>query len=408
MNTTDRNVPVDSMRSIWSWEYLIECFTNETVCISFGLWVFSALFWISAHIFFLLLRCRKRPGREETVFCAVYCFLGNMCNTVGALLAQQLMIQVFTGAYMAAMEVLRFVLILFPVCGGRSKKSKMRGFSTKHKRDQHRRNLFTLCLPLAVGTGYYIWATPTLSMSKKLHGAQRRLLSTFLQDSTEILGYALGIGTVIITWTSKFPVISRAYSGKTVPVLQVWAHTFTVVANVLYAAAVTGHDRQPEYILRALPWLLNSLGSAALDISALLLSCVMKSKFTRHVGLETDVVETSDTEALLTWRVHEQENSSLFCSNSTWMPLKTVPDRCLHKVAKIGRYMDMSIEQVQQIGFSAMRSPGDGQTSTAKIYLKDAPEPPAYPPVQVIHAKVSSTSSSDAASVNSDLEKWYW
>lgn len=35
-------------------------------------------------------------------------------------------------------------------------------------------------------------------------------------------------------------------------------------------------------------------------------------------------------------------------------------------------------------------------------------EPPSYPPIQVIQARVSSSSSSEVSSINSDLEQKYW
>lgn len=54
-----------------------------------------------------------------------------------------------------------------------------------------------------------------------------------------------------------------------------------------------------------------------------------------------------------------------------------------------------------QAGCSTSRLPGDGQTG-----MGDAPlqEPPSYPPVQVIRVRVSSSSSSEVPSINSDLE----
>lgn len=39
------------------------------------------------------------------------------------------------------------------------------------------------------------------------------------------------------------------------------------MAGLLYASAIVAHDRRPEYLLRATPWFLTSLGRAALDLS---------------------------------------------------------------------------------------------------------------------------------------------
>ena len=54
-----------------------------------------------------------------------------------------------------------------------------------------------------------------------------------------------------------------------------------------------------------------------------------------------------------------------------------------------------------QAGCSATRLPGDGQMSSGAASLQ---EPPSYPPIQVIRARVSSSSSSEVPSINSDLE----
>lgn len=54
-----------------------------------------------------------------------------------------------------------------------------------------------------------------------------------------------------------------------------------------------------------------------------------------------------------------------------------------------------------QAGRSATQLPGDGQPSPGTVTPQ---EPPSYPPVQVIRARVSSSSGSEASSINSDLE----
>lgn len=46
-----------------------------------------------------------------------------------------------------------------------------------------------------------------------------------------------------------------------------WPKALSALADLLYASAIVAHDRQPEYLLRAAPWLLISLGRASLDIA---------------------------------------------------------------------------------------------------------------------------------------------
>uniref|UniRef100_A0A8C0BZR4 Uncharacterized protein n=1 Tax=Buteo japonicus TaxID=224669 RepID=A0A8C0BZR4_9AVES len=47
---------------------------------------------------------------------------------------------------------------------------------------------------------------------------------------------------------------------------RLWATLCSAAASVLYAAAIVTYSQQPAHVLRALPWLLIALGSAALDV----------------------------------------------------------------------------------------------------------------------------------------------
>nr|XP_040126167.1 transmembrane protein 44 isoform X4 [Ictidomys tridecemlineatus] len=138
------------------------------------------------------------------------------------------------------------------------------------------------------------------------------------------------------------------------------------------------------------------------------LSCVMKSKMRQALGFSTEARESPDTQALLTCAEEEGENQEAGTKDKTsdWVPLTTLSHcKSLKSMAAISHYMEMTIEPIQQASCGAMRLPGDGQTSTGDASLQ---EPPSYPPVQVIRARVSSSSSSEVSSINSDLEQKYW
>uniref|UniRef100_F7D3J8 Transmembrane protein 44 n=1 Tax=Equus caballus TaxID=9796 RepID=F7D3J8_HORSE len=358
--------------ALWDWDYLDRCFARHRVCISFGLWICSSSCWIAAHALLLYLRCSKKPRRDQTAPCAACCLLTSLCDTVGAILARQLTIQVFTGAYLAAVDLVNFVFILFPVCGSRYKPNSGRGSRERKRKRRLRASLFALALPLSLGPGWALWAAVPKA-SGLIRGPQRRLLGSFLQCR-----------------------------GRTFPSIHLWTRLLSALAGLLYASAIVAHDRRPEYLLRATPWFLTSLGRASLDLAIIFLSCVMKSKMRRALGFTSEARGSPDTQALLTCAEKEQENEEARNENTDWVPLTTLP-RCksLRMMAAISPYMELTIEPVQQAGCSATRLPGDGQTSTGDASL---PEPPSYPPVQVIRARVSSSSSSEVSSINSDLE----
>ncbi|KAF4020868.1 hypothetical protein G4228_012717 [Cervus hanglu yarkandensis] len=311
--------------ALWDWDYLDRCFARHRVCISFGLWICASSCWIAVHALLLYLRCGRKSGRDQSVLWAACCLLTSLCDTIGAILAKQLTIQVFTGAYLAAADLVTFVSVLFPVCGSKFKSSSGRGSRERKRRRQLRASVFALVLPLSLGPGWALWAAVPRASGRD-RGPQRRLLGILVQCR-----------------------------GKTFPSIHLWTRFLSALAGLLYASAIVAHDRRPEYLLRATPWFLTSLGRAALDLS-----------------------------------------------NSDWVPLTTLPHcKPLKRMAAISRYMELTIEPVQQVSCSASRLPGNGQTNTGAASLQ---EPPSYPPVQVIQARVSSSSSSQVSSINSDLE----
>ncbi|XP_070365256.1 transmembrane protein 44 isoform X10 [Equus asinus] len=293
--------------ALWDWDYLDRCFARHRVCISFGLWICSSSCWIAAHALLLYLRCSKKPRRDQTAPCAACCLLTSLCDTVGAILARQLTIQVFTGAYLAAVDLVNFVFILFPVCGSRYKPNSGRGSRERKRKRRLRASLFALALPLSLGPGWALWAAVPKA-SGLVRGPQRRLLGSFLQDNTEILGYLLGGIAALGSWASRIPPLSRICRGRTFPSIHLWTRLLSALAGLLYASAIVAHDRRPEYLLRATPWFLTSLGRASLDLAIIFLSCVMKSKMRRALGFTSEARGSPDTQALLTCAEKEQEN----------------------------------------------------------------------------------------------------
>ncbi|XP_078003677.1 transmembrane protein 44 isoform X3 [Phascolarctos cinereus] len=355
------------------------------------------------------LGCCKKSSRDRSVPCVIYRFVGSVSDAFGALLSKQLPIQVFTGVYLAAIEVVSLILLLFPICGSEIKPELGR-CSRERMRRKLRAGIFVLLVPLGVGTGWLALAPPAPA-ALEFRGAQRRLLGSVLQENPEALGYLLGGVGLIVSWTSRIPSFSKICQGKAFSCLHLWARGFSALAGFLYTSAIVAHDRQPEYLLRAVPWFLISLGASTLDLALIFLSCVVQSKMRRVLGFSIEATETPDMQALLTFAEREEDNRQEEVEeekNSNWVPLHMLPHtKYLQKMAAIGRYMELTIEHVQEVGCSTTRFPGDGQTGTRDALLQAPPsllEPPAYPPIQVIHAKVSSTSSSEVSSISSELE----
>ncbi|XP_028650870.1 transmembrane protein 44 isoform X1 [Erpetoichthys calabaricus] len=402
----------------WTTEYLQRCFANEKVCVSFALWIAAAVLWIVAD-FLLLYRHLRTKGKHSSisVHCIVYGFIGNLSNTVGAFLANQLTIQIFTGIYMAAADLVNFICFFFPFCKW---KSARQGSGKKRRNSRKRNSLFVFLLPLSVGSGYWTWQSISRPNVLQTKDSRRRLLSTFLQENTDVIGYALGLVALTISWTSKCPDIQKMYNGKKFSNTQVWSQIFKIIASVIYASAILCHDRQTDYILKALPWILNSLGTAAIDNTILLLNYLRVTKVAHHIGLDQVLEEEQDTQVLLSPVYQDmaeiEEEIQLETTEkmkSEWVPLTTIPNnRYLQKMAEIGHYMDLSIQTVQEISFGMIRLQGEGWYSPGECFHSvdnsKTLEPPSYPPLKVISVELSSSvASSDAISLNSELEQKY-
>ncbi|KAM7132155.1 transmembrane protein 44 isoform 2-T2 [Molossus nigricans] len=355
--------------ALWDWGYLDRCFARHRVCISFGLWLCASSCWIAAHALLLYLRCAKKSGQGQSALCAACCLLASLCDTVGAILTRQLTIQVFTGAYLAAIDLMDFVFILFPVCGSKFKSDSGCGSQGRKRRQRLRASVFALTLPLSLGPCWALWAAVP-DTSGLVQGPQRRLLGILLQDSTEMFGYLLGGIAVIGSWASRIPPLSRICRGKTFSFIHLWTRFLSALAGLLYASAIVAHDQRPENLLRATPWFLTFLGRAALDLAIIFLSWVMKSKIRRALGFASEARESPDTQALLTCSEQEEDHEEAGdqpqshrlenrwapqsmraerAQHLDWVPLTTLPHcKALRTMASVSHYMELTIEPVQQ------------------------------------------------------------
>ncbi|XP_053316726.1 transmembrane protein 44 isoform X2 [Spea bombifrons] len=395
-------------RGLWNVEYLITCFADDKVCVSFGLWLLSCSFWFTSSSLHFYLKCKRKSTYNEYVFWDIYSFFGSMCNTIGALLSKQLTIQVITGAYMALADIIHFILTLFPVRNSRHRLRSDRRNSGKKK--NHQPILSALSVSLFLGFGCYALRQNEYPYYTVSHAPQRRLLGTALQESTDIVGFTLGIIAVIVSWTVRVPIITKVCRGLVFPLLQIWAIIFSALASIMYTAAIMSHDRNPEYFVRAIPWFLISMGAAAMDVALAILSCMMKNRVLHQMGFVVEEMNDTDTCELL----EQGDNEELADGNhkpndegdSSWAPIKIVPKRSLSNRSSIDSCVKLSIEPVQENEVGVVRLPGDGQTSPGAIFNHGTcyyPHIPVCRPALVTITKGSS-SSSEVSSTNSELE----
>ncbi|KAM6356994.1 transmembrane protein 44 [Alca torda] len=407
--------------------------------------------------------CPGQGRRQASILCLLYSFLGHVCNTIGALLASQLGIQVLTGAYMAMADIIRFLLTLFPPCPPESQKTAglCRDTPPCHRHGlqqpalscgllEHRvplagqpgtgtvgtaapgvaswhpgqteggsvatgmgeewgggpitaheggmgQNLFLkvtpcptqvhpaggggggggrgcgmVCSPLPcpcpvpkAGPGV-VFGSPgrTQPLHPRGWGQERQsphTVALLVKDNREVLGFVLGLLSALIALTARIPALSRACRGKPCPWRRLWATLCSATAGILYAAAIVTHGQQPAHVLRALPWLLIALGSAALDVALLFIACTAKSQTSQRL-----VPEVADAWAPLAGEGEEEDDGGAEEEEAAnWVPLHMFPKpKTGPRMVATSHSLDLIIRLVQQVRgcWGPVQPPGLGQS----------------------------------------------
>ncbi|XP_053699829.1 transmembrane protein 44 isoform X1 [Synchiropus splendidus] len=306
------------------------CFSSGAngYCVPVGLTALSALL--------LLLSCVRsvcqRSQRPGHAFTSTYCFLGELCGAVGAVLSKQLQIQVFMGIFSLLVSAANMIFGCFPVflCWNTLAERKRR-----MKRRRRRQLLLATCVFTVVSGGYLM--SGFTSQRAETHFRGRGLLYIDLQDNSEILGYILGLLCFFITSSSRFPALYTAHKGQTLPKSPVLTRGLCSLAAALYATAILLHNSSPGLVLRALPWLLSAVGTAALDLLFVLI-------FWCKQGTLQEPMRDGDTISLLGTSVVITKRK--FATKMKMTPLSNLPVNT--KSTEMGGYLDVDSKSALQ------------------------------------------------------------
>ncbi|XP_031430956.1 transmembrane protein 44 isoform X2 [Clupea harengus] len=348
--------------SWFSHDINVSCFNNrEKVCISYGLCALSAILSVVACLLLIYQRCCLRKQiTADAATCAAYCFLGNLCHSFGAFLSKQLAFQVIMGAFWAALDVVTFLAVLLPVCLFFHSKKGERMMMMKRRR---RQNLLSVCL-LLIMAGGGIHLTVRSDVHPDTTPSRRRLLGAFVNDRLELLGYILGLLSFVISWTSRFPAILKAFNGKRRGTVHAVVGILYAVAGALYTTAILVHDTRLAFVIKALPWIMSSVCWGVLELLILVFS-LSRDRCVRHQTVRS---LSSDQVALLgatsvggnhTGKAHRKLQDKEGAS-----PLSPTANRNLHKRTDMGRYMDVNIPVVRKVCLKEVRISNGGQSKT--------------------------------------------
>ncbi|XP_039984778.1 transmembrane protein 44 isoform X2 [Xiphias gladius] len=334
-------------------------------------------------------KCRGEHPGESIIF--LYCFLGNLCSTVGAILSRQLYIQILMGAFAAAVDAVNFMSCCFPVSLCWNSKTERRLRVMTRRRRQH---LLAVCVLMVVAGGFLKSRVTHHPTDRPL--SERRLLHVGLQFSpftfnTEILGYILGLISFIIACTSRFPAVRRAYRGQMLTQAYMFSAVLCSLAGALYAAAILLYDTQFVFLLRVMLWLVSAICCATLDLLIVVLHWC-KSGTRQH-----SMRFSPDKESLLGGsRIPSEETAILkkHRKQNVNSSAETKPNN-VQKMTEMGHYMDVSIHPARKIRLK--------EVTLSKAEAEDRPLNRTVRVIRVDSFCFSDTSF-DSSLVSSDLE----
>ncbi|KAM6963042.1 transmembrane protein 44 [Aplochiton taeniatus] len=372
--------------SDWSFHSVTTCFSNRgKVCIPFGLCCLSALLLMIACFVLMFRRCKTSGRNTGEGACSLYCLLGNLCSTVGAILSKQLAIQVFMGAFMAAVDVVNLASILFLVCLCWNSEAERRLRMVRRRRRQH----LLVLIMLMVGGGGWSYLTCPLRLKQTdrvLTG--RRLLSDLLQHNIEILGYILGLISFVIAWTSKLPALIKAHKGEMASKAHVFSGVLHSLAGASYTSAILLYDTEYEFVLKAMPWLLSPVCCATFDVIILILH------WCRRGSRQKSGRCSRDRERLLGGNKPKNQRERLVGLAGVVLdvPLKNN----FQRLNDTGHYMDVNVQPARKMCLKEVTLSREG--------VSESQDPTRTVRVVRVDEPWSSDTSYDSSSVNSELE----
>ncbi|XP_013855310.1 transmembrane protein 44 [Austrofundulus limnaeus] len=245
-----------------------------------------------------------------------------------------LCLQVFMAVFAAAMDAVSCVLCCLPVflCWNLKTQRKLRAI--KRRKRQH---LLAVGVLMVLAGGFLKSKQDIPPESKPIRG--RRLLDVSMQitsslvDNRMILGYILGVLSLAIALTSRFPALCRARRGQAFTQAYVLSGLLSSLSGGLYVAAILLCDTRFGFLIKVLPWLLSAVCCAGLDLTILLLLLCKRGVTQRMVDV------SPDAERLLGSPVEDP---------AVGKQQKITSAAQTKKLTEMGRYMDVSLQPLRQ------------------------------------------------------------
>ncbi|KAK4240141.1 putative vacuolar amino acid transporter YPQ1 [Achaetomium macrosporum] len=96
-----------------------------------------------------------------------------------------------------------------------------------------------------------------------------------MKEPVALVGMVLGYASAVCYLCARIPQIIKNYREKSCEGLALLFFLLSLTGNLTYGASVIAYSQEPDYIVRALPWLLGSLGTMIED-------CIIFMQFRKY------------------------------------------------------------------------------------------------------------------------------
>ncbi|XP_027882856.1 transmembrane protein 44 [Xiphophorus couchianus] len=322
------------------------------LCVPAGLTLLSAVLLLLSSLLIVCRKCKLRGEYSKETTIVFYSFLGNLCSTVGAVLARQFHLQISMAAFAALMDGVHCILCCLPVFLCWNSKTQRRLRVVKRRR----RQLFLAVGVLMVVAGGFLKSRVdepitirSISGRKLLHSSIQISSWSLMMDSKEILGYILGLLASVIAWTSRFPALCRARRGQNLTQTFIVSGGLCTVSGALYTAAILLHDVRFRFLIRVMPWLLSSIGCVILDLLILVIHWCKIGARQKTMKLSPDMEGLLGMNTEHTAVMKQQTKQQKPPSAQTKFSVVSSKTKNVQKMTEMGQYMDVSGQQTSKL-----------------------------------------------------------
>ncbi|XP_076472398.1 lysosomal amino acid transporter 1 homolog [Babylonia areolata] len=279
------------------WNTFEQCIHTPLQWVSFAIGLASIAFWLGVLLPQIVENCKNMNCVASISAGLLLSWIfGDTTNLVGAFLTKQGLIQVLLGVWFVLTDLLLMGQLFYYHCV----------FKRRHREanlgDETKRLVLCLMGMMCMSAAFSGIQSPAGLERGPRAPVGRQLLSIdpeealesqpFFKDSTEILGYILGIVSSIAYFTSRSFQIYKNYTQRNVKGLSTVTFVMAILGNLLYGLAIVLYSVEKHYTLMHLPWLVGSWGIMFMDLTIV----IQIKRYSKEEVQTLDVPEPDDDE----------------------------------------------------------------------------------------------------------------